>query len=117
MRNYEIVFCFLDKDGYVESDDKGEMFYIRNVKATSEVEALRVLREEENFYVEPEIISIKSDYDKVFDLCKKIGLKTTGDLKTFTEAQKAKNESVLEALVKYAKALGDDFKIMEDLEK
>ena len=117
MKNYEIVFCFLDEKGFVESDEKGELFYLRNVKADSEALAIDTLMREEKFASIPEIVSIKSDMDKICDLCKKIGIKTQGDLIAFRQQHQGKKETLLDALERYNKELGEYFKVMEDLEK
>jgi hypothetical protein len=117
MKNYEIVFCFLDENGYVESDKKGELFYIRNIKASNAAMAVDALMRQEKFAQLPEIVSIKSDMDKVFDLCKKIGIKTQGDLIAFRRENQDQQETLLEALERYNKELGEYFEIMEDFEK
>lgn len=117
MKNYEIVFCFLDENGYVESDKKGELFYIRNIKASNAAMAVDALMRQEKFAQLPEIVSVKSDMDKVFDLCKKIGIKTQGALIAFRRENQDKQETLLQALERYNKELGEYFEIMEDFEK
>lgn len=65
MRNYKVVFCFLDKDGFVERNKHGEVYHSRLIQAYNKGEAIDKLREQEKFVVEPEIVSVeeaKNDY-------------------------------------------------------
>lgn len=51
------------------------------------------------------------------ELCKKIGLETQADLLRFKIEEQRDNETLLEALTRYSNELGEDFKIMEGLER
>lgn len=57
----------------------------------------------------------KNDFEKFFKLCSKIGLKTNADVLLFKNKEKQENETLLEALERYANLLGENFKIVEDL--
>lgn len=115
MKRYEIVYCFLDKNGYVESDEFGEIIYKKRVKALNENHAIQVLKEEENFIQEPEIMEVIDELEKIRILCKQIGIKTNRDINRFLNEIKRPEESVLEGLERYWQELGENFKVMEDL--
>lgn len=51
------------------------------------------------------------------ELCKKIGLETQSDLLRFKNEQQIEGETLLEALTRYSNELGENFKIMEGLER
>lgn len=48
------------------------------------------------------------------EFCKKIGIKTFDDLQRFKEKEVFENETLLEALERYAKELGKEFQIKEN---
>lgn len=49
----------------------------------------------------------------MIELMRKIGLKTFGDLQRFKAEEQCENETLEQALVRYANELGTDFRIME----
>lgn len=54
-----------------------------------------------------------SEFNKLNKLAKKIGIRTFGDLYDFQQREKKENETLVEALIRYNKELGEDFKINE----
>lgn len=59
MRNYKIIYCFLDSKGFIENDEDGkEKYYATILKAYNKGEALEKLQQKENFKVQPEIIAV-----------------------------------------------------------
>ena len=117
MKKYEVIYCFLDKNGYVESDEFGEIVYKKRVKALDETHAVEVLKEKENFIQEPQIIEVVDEVQKIRILCKKLGIENNRDINRFLNEVKHPNESVLGALERYWRELGEQFKILEDLEQ
>lgn len=60
MRKFEIVYCFTDSKGCVETYEDGlEKYYIEEVEAYNGANAIDKLKANENFKKEPEIVSIK----------------------------------------------------------
>lgn len=59
MKTYAIVFCFLDKNGYIEQNEKGEIIYTQIIGADNEREAMKCFYGIEHFIENPEILSIK----------------------------------------------------------
>jgi len=59
MRKYKVIFCFLDKNGFVERNKHGEVYYSRLIQAYNKGEAIDKLREQEKFLVEPEIVAVQ----------------------------------------------------------
>lgn len=60
MRKFEIVYCFKDWRGYVETYEDGlEKYYIDEVEAYNGADAIERLKNKEQFVNEPEIVSIK----------------------------------------------------------
>lgn len=58
MRKYKVVFCFIDKDGYIETYNDGmEKYHIEEVQAYNGGEAMDKLREKFTAK-KPEIISV-----------------------------------------------------------
>ena len=48
-----------------------------------------------------------------FELCKKIGIETFGDLERFNKEERRVGETTLQCLNRYYNELGKDFKIKE----
>ena len=59
MKIYSIVYCFLDKNGVIEQDENGDIIYTSVVNAQNEKNAILVLKMQEKFVSEPEILRIK----------------------------------------------------------
>ena len=59
MRNYKVIFCFLDKDGFVERNENGELYHSRLIQAYNKGEAIDKLKEQEKFLIEPEIMAVQ----------------------------------------------------------
>lgn len=56
---YQIVYCFTDSKGIIETDENGEVIYTDLIDAKSGNEALNKLYEKENFKQIPDILDIK----------------------------------------------------------
>lgn len=59
MNLYEIVYCFTDKNGNIESDEFGEIYHKGYVSSNHRENAVKQLMLQEHFMQEPEIIDIK----------------------------------------------------------
>ena len=55
---YSIVYCFCDKNGYIEQNESGEIVYSTIIEADSPKEAIIKLKEKERFLEEPDILNI-----------------------------------------------------------
>lgn len=59
MNLYEIVYCFADKNGNIECDKFGEIYYKNYICSNSKEDAIIQLAIQEKFVQEPEIVGIK----------------------------------------------------------
>lgn len=48
-----------------------------------------------------------------FELCKRIGIETLGDLRKFKKEEQQKGETMLQTLERYFYSLGKDFEVKE----
>lgn len=56
---YEIIWCFIDEEGLVQTDEYGcEQYFKDYIYAPDEQMALIALEKKENFLIKPEIIQI-----------------------------------------------------------
>lgn len=59
MKKYSIVYCFVDKKGYVEVSNGYEVFYNAEVIASDTQQAILKLKKDEKFKSPIEVIDIK----------------------------------------------------------
>lgn len=59
MEVYSVVYCFCDKNGYIEQNENGEIIYSNIVEAENIENAIIKLKEKENFLEEPHILEVK----------------------------------------------------------
>ena len=59
IKKYSLVYCFLDKNGYVETSDGFEVFYNAEVYAENTQQAILKLKKSEKFASPVEVIDIK----------------------------------------------------------
>ena len=60
MRNYKIVYCFLDRKGNVQRDENDlEEYFIEIIEAYNGGDAIDKLKEKEKFIDTPQIVDIR----------------------------------------------------------
>lgn len=59
MNLYEIVYCFTDKNGNIEKDEFGEVYYKSYVCSNDKESAVIQLAIQENFLQQPEIVEVR----------------------------------------------------------
>lgn len=59
MNLYKIVYCFIDKNGNIESDEFSEVYHKNYICSNSKEDAIIQLAIQEQFVQEPEIVEIK----------------------------------------------------------
>ena len=62
MRKFRIIYCFLDSENRVESDEFGEVYRIaKHCIGYNGGDAIERFKKEERFIVEPEIIEVMEE--------------------------------------------------------
>lgn len=59
MNLYEIIYCFIDKNGNIERDKFGEKYYKSYVCSNNKENAIIMLNSKERFLQKPEIVEIR----------------------------------------------------------
>ena len=57
-QKYLVCYCFLDSKGEIEKDEMGERIFNEKILAKDEEEAIKKLKEKENFISEVEILEV-----------------------------------------------------------
>lgn len=117
----QLIIDTLRKDGYdpeeVQYVERGNLYgyVVSKIRMTSRM----TLSYKNESLAESAVFSLnnKQELDEFMKLCQEVGIKTIGDLDTFTKEAVDEPGTVLDKLRAYRDELGPDFKIKESVEE